>query len=215
MSPFSLPAVSEPPKIALEGCPERPRRLPRALRELPKPLRSVPERPPEHSRNAFGASDVSNRAPASSTRSCRTSKSCLRRSPRRHFGSPKPPKIRPKTLKTDPETRFESAGQRSTNLPLIAGPQHQGAAVNRRRRRQSAAPWQACRTEYRFRQILSEVCDLHATPAPPHPLYQSELVDCGRLWSTFLPSGRPKRRLGAPETLPRRFPRRLLLSSGL
>ena len=61
MSPFSLPAVSEPPKIALEGCPERPRRLPRALRELPKPLRSVPERPLEHSRNAFGASDVSNR----------------------------------------------------------------------------------------------------------------------------------------------------------
>ena len=169
MSPFSLPAVSEPPKIALERCPERPRRLTRAHRELPKPLRSVPKRPPEHSRNAFGASDVSNRAPASSTRSFRTSKSCLRRPPRRHFGSPKRPRIRPTTLKTNPETRFESAGQRSTNLPLIAGPKNQGTAVNRHRHRQlSAAPWQACQTCARFCTKFARFCTF-AQQDPPRP----------------------------------------------
>ena len=65
----------------------------------------------------------------------------------------------------------------------------------------SAAPWQACRTEYSFRQILSDVCTLRSKTRPARTALPAR---AGTRWFEVLPSGRPQSRPGAPETRPRR-----------
>ena len=156
--------ASEPKTVALGGCPGRPRRLPRGPRELPEPPWSVPGTPPEHPRRSPGEPNACNRAPVTSKRRPGTSKSSLRRPPGPHFGASGSENASFLVFFLDiPERKFPGGGGESPQaLSIIrcplAGVSEPGVS---------------------FCQILSDVCNLHATPAPPHPLYQSELVRTG------------------------------------
>ena len=177
MSPFSLPAVSEPPKIALEGCPERPRRLTRAHRELPKPLWSVCERPPEHPQSALGAPNASNRASASSQRPSGSSKVPLRRVPGLDFRS-----FLAFYLDLHSFSFFNAAPERQ--LPGGGGESPQASSIEN-----PPPPGRRVQTSKQISTDSAEVCDLRCNTRQPADVLPAIP---GHPWSNFLTQKAPK-----------------------